>query len=673
MERLDYRVGFDGPATMAIGRVTAPAPRQGLLAAVDQPRFSTEQMPPLPANVESFTVFSLDALKTYDQIVAYLKQNDPATAQKVAEVEQTVQQRIRRRFREDLLGLMGRAWAIFQLQKPLGGGGLSGAWVDALATGFQVPKGALVLEVKDANEFGRTLDELVLQANKLIEEQMGIDVAAAAGAAAGARRVHGSGRGRAKPQYPKFERRSVTSRFYTLSLPTQYAAMTNLQLTVALGEKHLVIATAADTAQEVLNLERDTKGRWTPPPMLADTMGGLPDGPEDAASERSGVHAAGDAGGAAGDGHGDRGAAREGAGGGGGGAGDRRAEGLAGDGQASLLILGRSMAGWRMSGDPWGLAAWSSWTRRMCIERFVGQLQFESVRWRLLVEQFGRVRSTTAAATGPRDPKAPVVAGSEAGASARGSAGRLLFPAIGALTVDEQGDSTGRTGWRFRARRSRPRRRVLALGCCCRPCRRRGRRRGGAQTSNNLKQVALAMHNFASANGGRFPGAAILSSDGKPLIELAGGDTALPGRGSALSRSSSWTSPGIARTTWRLLARMPEVYGTAGESGEPSRRARGCRCSWVAERLSAWGALGPRFRISGMGLRTRFWWSRGEQAVPWTKPADLTFDPAVPTPALNSNGRGAVSGGAGRWCRCEAFDETRRRRRFASDDHILGW
>ena len=123
----------------------------------------------------------------------------------------------------------------------------------------------------------------------------------------------------------------------------------------------------------------------------------------------------------------------------------------------------------------------------------------------------------------------------------------LLFPASTALIVDRQGA-------RFVVRESIPSISspatsgvLIALLLPAVQAAREAARR--AQCVNNLKQIGLAMHNYASANDA-FPGPAITDKEGKPLLSWR--VAILPyieQQGSTTSSSS--TSRGTARTTRR--------------------------------------------------------------------------------------------------------------------------
>ena len=95
-----------------------------------------------------------------------------------------------------------------------------------------------------------------------------------------------------------------------------------------------------------------------------------------------------------------------------------------------------------------------------------------------------------------------------------------------------------------------------------------------AQCVNNLKQIGLAMHNYASANGG-FPPAAIVDPRGKPLLSWRVAILPYLDANPLYAKfklDEPWDSP----HNKELLKYMPAVYGCpsrnlAGEPAHPSR------------------------------------------------------------------------------------------------------
>jgi hypothetical protein len=293
LRRLDYRWGFDGPALMDVLRMDLPAPRTGAWALLDQPSFDFRALPPIPADAERFTAVSFELDKAYDQVTSLVRRSNPEAGGKIDEFEKLVQEKTRKQLREDFLAPLGPKMAFYMppgkpapARTPAAGSPGAAATNNPLAflgsIGLQVPKAVFIAEVSDPTRFSRALDELIIFVNKQLETQYASMAAASAaqtkGAAGKAARKPGSPGATA----PKFQMTSTgtpgSPKTYVLRLPTQMAAMTNLNLTIMMGQKHLVIATAADVAREALALEGKTEGRWAPRSELAPSLSRLPEG-----------------------------------------------------------------------------------------------------------------------------------------------------------------------------------------------------------------------------------------------------------------------------------------------------------------------------------------------------------------------------------------------------------
>jgi hypothetical protein len=158
-----------------------------------------------------------------------------------------------------------------------------------------------------------------------------------------------------------------------------------------------------------------------------------------------------------------------------------------------------------------------------------------------------------------------------------------------------------------------------------------------AQDANNLKQLAVAMHNYASTNADRFPPVAVFDKDGKALLSWR--VLLLPYvEGDELYKefrlNEAWDSP----HNKKLLAKMPKVFAAPAGKAPPH--------STFYQVLVGPGAAFEGKR--GLSLRTdftdgtsnTFLVAEAATAVPWTKPEDLPYDPGKPLPKL-----GGVFGG----------------------------
>lgn len=145
------------------------------------------------------------------------------------------------------------------------------------------------------------------------------------------------------------------------------------------------------------------------------------------------------------------------------------------------------------------------------------------------------------------------------------------------------------------------------------------------KTSNNLRQVALALHNYASTYQDRLPPAAIYSQDGKPLLSWR--VTLLPFVEEAtLYKQFKLDEPWDSPNNRALLSRMPKVYERFGVvTAEPGVT--------FFRTFTGEGTLysGPRgtspYRISDIpdGASNTVFAVEATDAVPWSKPEELTL------------------------------------------------
>jgi len=199
----------------------------------------------------------------------------------------------------------------------------------------------------------------------------------------------------------------------------------------------------------------------------------------------------------------------------------------------------------------------------------------------------------------------------------------LLFPGSTAMTVDREGAS-------FVLRESIPSVSspgtsavlVALLLPAVQSAREAARR---AQCVNNLKQIGLAMLNYESANG-VFPRPAVTDKQGKPLLSWR--VAILPyieqqGLYNKFKLDEPWDSP----HNQALLKEMPPTYLC------PSR-ARVEPFTTTYQVFTGPGALfekdkGVRLAEITDGTVNTLMVVEANDAVPWTKPDDLSFDPAA--------------------------------------------
>jgi hypothetical protein len=159
------------------------------------------------------------------------------------------------------------------------------------------------------------------------------------------------------------------------------------------------------------------------------------------------------------------------------------------------------------------------------------------------------------------------------------------------------------------------------------------------RSSNNLKQMALSFHNYNDTYGG-IPANAIYSKDGKPLLSWR--VAILPFvEQDALFRQfkldEAWDSP----HNKKLLAKMPKLYAPVlGKTKVPYGTfykvftGPDTPFNPAAARRGP-TSLGARIPASFPdGTSNTILIVEGGEAVPWTKPEDLPYDPKKPLPKL---------------------------------------
>ena len=147
------------------------------------------------------------------------------------------------------------------------------------------------------------------------------------------------------------------------------------------------------------------------------------------------------------------------------------------------------------------------------------------------------------------------------------------------------------------------------------------------RTVTPLKLLALAAHNYESANG-TFPPAAIADKAGKPLLSwrvalcaYLQDDTAFP-----VYKKFKLDEPWDSAHNAKVVADnpMPDVYKAKGFQNVGAKET-------LFQAFTGNGALfdGPPRKIVGIadGTSNTILFAVSKTPVPWTKPADMPFDP----------------------------------------------
>ena len=155
------------------------------------------------------------------------------------------------------------------------------------------------------------------------------------------------------------------------------------------------------------------------------------------------------------------------------------------------------------------------------------------------------------------------------------------------------------------------------------------------QSQNNLKQIAMAMHNYHDTFG-FFPPQALKDKkdkNGKPLLSWR--VAILPFiEQDALYRQFKLDEPWDSEHNKKLLEQMPKIYA-------PVNAKTGEKYETYYQGFAGKGTVfepGEKIRIADIvdGTSTTIMIVEAANSVPWTKPEDLPFDPEKPLPKLGA-------------------------------------
>jgi prepilin-type processing-associated H-X9-DG protein len=146
------------------------------------------------------------------------------------------------------------------------------------------------------------------------------------------------------------------------------------------------------------------------------------------------------------------------------------------------------------------------------------------------------------------------------------------------------------------------------------------------KSQNNIKQMSLAMINYADTYGGVMPTAAICDKNGKPLLSWR--VSILPYiEQDNLYKQFHLDEPWDSEHNKKLIDRMPEIYKLPGDKTKhelPSTHY----LAFVGNGAALEEKRGVRFPAEYTdGTSNTIWVAEAEKAVPWTKPEDTTYDP----------------------------------------------
>ena len=143
-----------------------------------------------------------------------------------------------------------------------------------------------------------------------------------------------------------------------------------------------------------------------------------------------------------------------------------------------------------------------------------------------------------------------------------------------------------------------------------------------AQSQNNLKQIGLAMHNYHDVNGA-FPPAAVCDKTGKPMLSWR--VLVLPYlEQETLYKEFKLDEPWDSPNNKKLLAKMPRTYMVPTQApGTTDTHYR----VFVGNGAVFDYVRGGKITEITDGTSNTIMVATAAEAVPWTKPDELAFDP----------------------------------------------
>lgn len=152
------------------------------------------------------------------------------------------------------------------------------------------------------------------------------------------------------------------------------------------------------------------------------------------------------------------------------------------------------------------------------------------------------------------------------------------------------------------------------------------------KSANNLKQIALALHCYHDEHGA-FPPAAVVGKNGKPLLSWR--VLILPYIEQAvLYREFRLDEPWDSEHNKKLIPKIPDLYVLPGEEQTEGKQGL-TRYRVFVGNGAAW-EWGKGLKIADFIDGTSNTWMvvLAKEAVPWTKPDELPFDPKKDPSAL---------------------------------------
>jgi prepilin-type processing-associated H-X9-DG protein len=163
-------------------------------------------------------------------------------------------------------------------------------------------------------------------------------------------------------------------------------------------------------------------------------------------------------------------------------------------------------------------------------------------------------------------------------------------------------------------------------------------------SQNNLKQMALAMHNFHDTMG-HLPPSAIVDKEGRALLSWR--VAILPYiEQDNLYKQFHLDEPWDSEHNKKLLAQMPKLYAATGQK-HPAEPFETFYQVFTGKGTMFEGTQGIKFTDVTDGLSYTLMIVEAADAVPWTKPDDLRYSPDKPLPKLGGQFPGGCNAAFG--------------------------
>ncbi len=177
--------------------------------------------------------------------------------------------------------------------------------------------------------------------------------------------------------------------------------------------------------------------------------------------------------------------------------------------------------------------------------------------------------------------------------------------------------------------------------------------------TNNMKNIALAVHNYASSYQDKLPGD-ITDKDGKPLLSWR--VAILPFvEEDKLFKEFKLDEPWDSENNKRLIAKMPKLYAPVRVTAKEGLT--------YYQRFTGPGTLfdpKPKFTIGNVPdgtSNTGLVFEAGDPVI-WSKPGDLAYDAKKPLPKLGAHF-------SGMWCHVALCDGSVIRMKQDADEKEL--